>query len=376
MSLLFFAEPARTMTEPWFAPRSSFDMDDFFPQALARQHSMRAQARSQVRAERARRQRLEAQRREAIAARVMAIEAARRHAMQQEYEWRQRKALALRHQQKQRRQEQQCLRALHRQKQRQLAIQGAMDRHHRDFDLEDWPLGLNFLPSELEHILGELLDHQRDPEPKVEFYYLKPEYSQEDDQSEGPSPRRIKSNRAEESVATEPTSEAGPIQKPTEPGQAAQVPSNVEPQNEAPVQSKAEPQGSQAEIQLERQTLLFHPFTPSLKRNPAAVNASKIQVDVKDNRVTVSGLWSLENPSNNRRSLSPRSKARASHVRDVDENGDEILLPHDTDDSDSDASKSNVLPSTVTKTVDLPAGLTADCLHSDLNDQGFFLWTA
>lgn len=139
MSLLFFAERARTMTEPWFAPCSPCGMDDFFPQAQAhtRQHAMRAQARSQDRAGRARRQRLKPQRREFVAAQAMAIEAARRQAMQQEYERRQRKVLALRHQQRQRRQEQQCLRAHHRQKQRNHAIQKAMDQYRRDSDMED-----------------------------------------------------------------------------------------------------------------------------------------------------------------------------------------------------------------------------------------------
>lgn len=113
---------------------------------------------------------------------------------------------------------------------------------------------------------------------------------QEKDHQGRPSQSKIESKQAEESVATEPTSEAGAIQEATETGQAAQVPSSVELLNEAPVQSKAAPRGSPGEIQLERQTLLFHPFTPCLERNSATDNASRIQVDVKDNRVTVEEL--------------------------------------------------------------------------------------
>lgn len=53
-------------------------------------------------------------------------------------------------------------------------------------------------------------------------------------------------------------------------------PAEVEAEAEAQVELKAEPQHTLAEAETERQTLLFHPHTPTLARNSAAVDASKI----------------------------------------------------------------------------------------------------
>lgn len=121
-------------------------------------------------------------------------------------------------------------------------------------------------------------------------------------------------------------------------------------------------------------TLHFQPFTPNLVRNWVAIDASKIQVNIKSDRGTVPGLWSLNNPSDHRRRLSSMSQACASHVGDVDEN----LWPNDTDGSNSDTrEEEDVVAGTVTKWLDLAAGAPTDQLqHANLNDQGFSIGTA
>ncbi|SHO77721.1 Uncharacterized protein MSYG_2063 [Malassezia sympodialis ATCC 42132] len=99
------------------------------------------------------------------------------------------------------------------------------------------------------------------------------------------------------------------------------------------------------------------------------VQADRIAVEantLNGGSIQIRGLWA--------KSASPGSRAsssRSAHVRDVDENGDEVLLPEDTDsESEADAhitfDESAVLP--------LPALDKARALRAELNDQGFQLW--
>ncbi|WFD23033.1 hypothetical protein MEQU1_001717 [Malassezia equina] len=82
--------------------------------------------------------------------------------------------------------------------------------------------------------------------------------------------------------------------------------------------------------------------------------------------IQIRGLWAKSAPPASR-----ASSSRSAHVRDVDENGEEVLLPEDTDsESETDApmafDESAVLP--------LPPLDQAQALRAELNDQGFQLW--
>lgn len=98
------------------------------------------------------------------------------------------------------------------------------------------------------------------------------------------------------------------------------------------------------------------------------VNVDKIDVEADPlrNTIRISGLWAKERP--NSRSSSPRSP----HVRDVDEFGEEVLLPEDSDTSDSESSDKVVFDHA--EVVDVPANADLRQLRAELTDNGFALW--
>ena len=166
-----------------------------------------------------------------------------------------------------------------------------------------------------------------------------------------------------------------------------------------PAEKTAQPQ---QEVQQERQ-LFFHPFTEALKKDSSCINASDINVHVEPStrQVTVSGLW----PASSSSSIAPRAhssssssisgsssssssssrrnrRPRKAHVRDVDANGNEIILPEDSVSDDEDAHDGSedgfvkvesAVPAavTVTKTFTLPEDVDGAQLQADLTDAGF-----
>mgnify|MGYP006993765007 FL=1 len=84
--------------------------------------------------------------------------------------------------------------------------------------------------------------------------------------------------------------------------------------------------------------------------------------------IKISGLWCKTAPSPSSRASSPRSP----HVRDVDEDGNEILLAEDTD-SDSDAEQG--VSFTESAVIPLPSLDELRNMRAELDDSGFKLWT-
>lgn len=84
--------------------------------------------------------------------------------------------------------------------------------------------------------------------------------------------------------------------------------------------------------------------------------------------IKISGLWCKTAPSPSSRASSPRSP----HVRDVDEDGNEILLAEDTD-SDSDTEQG--VSFTESAVIPLPSLDELRNMRAELDDSGFKLWT-
>lgn len=84
--------------------------------------------------------------------------------------------------------------------------------------------------------------------------------------------------------------------------------------------------------------------------------------------IKISGLWRKTAPSPSSRASSPRSP----HVRDVDEDGNEILLAEDTD-SDSDSEQGVSFTESVV--IPLPSLDELRNMRAELDDAGFKLWT-
>lgn len=84
--------------------------------------------------------------------------------------------------------------------------------------------------------------------------------------------------------------------------------------------------------------------------------------------IKISGLWRKTAPSLSSRASSPRSP----HVRDVDEDGNEILLAEDTD-SDSDTEQG--VSFTESAVIPLPSLDELRNMRAELDDSGFKLWT-
>ena len=84
--------------------------------------------------------------------------------------------------------------------------------------------------------------------------------------------------------------------------------------------------------------------------------------------IKISGLWRKTAPSPSSRASSPRSP----HVRDVDEDGNEILPAEDTD-SDSDTEQG--VSFTESAVIPLPSLGELRNMRAELDDSGFKLWT-
>ena len=84
--------------------------------------------------------------------------------------------------------------------------------------------------------------------------------------------------------------------------------------------------------------------------------------------IKISGLWRKTAPSPSSRASPPRSP----HVRDVDEDGNEILLAEDTD-SDSDTEQG--VSFTESAVIPLPSLDELRNMRAELDDSGFKLWT-
>ncbi|WFD30216.1 hypothetical protein MSPP1_001233 [Malassezia sp. CBS 17886] len=98
--------------------------------------------------------------------------------------------------------------------------------------------------------------------------------------------------------------------------------------------------------------------------------ASADQIDVAvshedGGHINISGLWSSAPPTT--RAGSPQSP----RVRDVDEDGQEILLPQDTDDAPSVEAQTAMK---ATALVPLPPVDRLDEVRAELTDEGFRLW--
>lgn len=119
------------------------------------------------------------------------------------------------------------------------------------------------------------------------------------------------------------------------------------------------------------QLLFSYPFPPKNTPYGREVRAQvqsdhiAVEVDTLNSRLQIRGLWSQLAPA------SRPSSARSAHVRDVDAEGNEVLLPEDTD-SESETDTSVTFDQSAT----LPLFPIAQVqtIRAELNDKGFQLW--
>lgn len=102
------------------------------------------------------------------------------------------------------------------------------------------------------------------------------------------------------------------------------------------------------------------------------VNADNISVQtnsLNEGSIKIGGLWSKTAPT---KSTSRPSSPRSARVRDVDENGDEILLAEDTDSESESGEPTISFQESVV--ISLPSPKDASHLRAELDEDGFRLW--
>ena len=102
------------------------------------------------------------------------------------------------------------------------------------------------------------------------------------------------------------------------------------------------------------------------------VNADNISVQtnsLNEGSIKIGGLWSKTAPT---KSTSRPSSPRSARVRDVDENGDEILLAEDTDSESESGEPTISFQESVV--ISLPSPKDVSHLRAELDVDGFRLW--
>ena len=102
------------------------------------------------------------------------------------------------------------------------------------------------------------------------------------------------------------------------------------------------------------------------------VNADNISVQansLNEGSIKIGGLWSKAAPT---KSTSRPSSPRSARVRDVDENGDEILLAEDTDSESESGEPTISFQESVV--ISLPSPKDVSHLRAELDEDGFRLW--
>lgn len=102
------------------------------------------------------------------------------------------------------------------------------------------------------------------------------------------------------------------------------------------------------------------------------VNADNISVQtnsLNEGSIKIGGLWSKTAPT---KSTSRPSSPRSARVRDVDENGDEILLAEDTDSESESGEPTISFQESVV--ISLPSPKDVSHLRAELDEDGFRLW--
>ena len=102
------------------------------------------------------------------------------------------------------------------------------------------------------------------------------------------------------------------------------------------------------------------------------VNADNISVQtnsLNEGSIKIGGLWSKTAPT---KSTSRPSSPRSARVRDVDENGDEILLAEDTDSESESGEPTISFQESVV--ISHPSPKDASHLRAELDEDGFRLW--
>ena len=102
------------------------------------------------------------------------------------------------------------------------------------------------------------------------------------------------------------------------------------------------------------------------------VNADNISVQansLNEGSIKIGGLWSKTAPT---KPTSRPSSPRSARVRDVDENGDEILLAEDTDSESESGEPTISFQESVV--ISLPSPKDASHLRAELDEDGFRLW--
>ncbi|WFD26890.1 hypothetical protein MNAN1_001879 [Malassezia nana] len=134
-----------------------------------------------------------------------------------------------------------------------------------------------------------------------------------------------------------------------------------------PVTSSAAAPSSETSSQL----LFSYPFPPNNTPYGRVVRAQvqsdriAVEVDTLSGSLQIRGLWSQIAPT------SRPSSARSAHVRDVDADGNEVLLPEDTD-SESETDTSVTFDQSAT--LPLFPLTQVQSIRAELNDKGFQLW--
>ena len=151
----------------------------------------------------------------------------------------------------------------------------------------------------------------------------------------------------------------------TEPEESTETSKSIEPTIESPA-------ASPGSVSPKSATLLFsHEFPKGAYGDYVRKHATADSINVEASplnggSVKISGLWHPSAPSSFRRATSPRS----ARVRDVDENGEEVMLPEDSEpDSDTD----NSVEFDYSAVQDLPASQFTG-VRAELGDDGFKLW--
>ena len=102
------------------------------------------------------------------------------------------------------------------------------------------------------------------------------------------------------------------------------------------------------------------------------VNADNISVQansLNEGSIKIGGLWSKTAPT---KSSSRPSSPRSARVRDVDENGDEILLAEDTDSESESGEPTISFQESVV--ISFPSPKDVSRLRAELDEDGFRLW--
>lgn len=102
------------------------------------------------------------------------------------------------------------------------------------------------------------------------------------------------------------------------------------------------------------------------------VNADNISVQansLNEGSIKIGGLWSKTAPT---KPTSRPSSPRSARVRDVDENGDEILLAEDTDSESESGEPTISFQESVV--ISLPSPKDVSHLRAELDEDGFRLW--